>query len=160
MKLFSPAFFFFISQKFPLLAHKNYNTIDPPRKKILELPLFKLFFFGEKNWRSTIEDLQKLFFKSFFFHFFSTEYYWRLTIITFDTKSILFNLFTMWYQLCRSINHSFLGIEKYNWRLSTLQKYQSFFFFSGKKYYWRIAIITFDYYWKLLTLQKYQFVRF
>ena len=70
MKLFFVAFFFFISKKLPLSAHKNYNTIDPPRKKILELPLFKLFFFGEKNRRSTIEDLQQLFFKSFFVPFF------------------------------------------------------------------------------------------
>ena len=70
MKLFFLAFFFFIRKKLPLLAHKNYNTIDPPRKKILELPLFILFFFGEKNRRSTIEDLQQLFFKSFFVPFF------------------------------------------------------------------------------------------
>ena len=33
MKLFFLAFFFFIRKKLPLLAHKNYNTIEPPRKK-------------------------------------------------------------------------------------------------------------------------------
>ena len=126
MKLFFPAFFFFISKKLPLLAHKNYNTIDPPRKKILELPLFKLFFFWQEELKK-LKTCNNYFLNHFFLFFFSVEYYWRLAIITFDTKSILFNLFTMWYQLCKSINHSFLSIEKYYWRLSTLQKYESFF---------------------------------
>ena len=69
---------------------------------------------------------------------FLVENYWRLAIIMFDTKSILFNLFIVWYQLCRSINRSFLGI--YFW-WSIIEDKEHLFLV---EYYWRFAIITFD----------------
>ena len=81
--------------------------------------LFWAFFLVEYYWRLAIIsfDIESILFNllfevsiTLFWAFFSVENYWRLAIITFDPKSILFNLFTVWYQLCKSINRSFLGI--------------------------------------------------
>ena len=73
------------------------------------------------------------------------------------------------FQLGKSINHLFFWGEEvllkncnnYIWLLLktfNLAKVSIIYFFGGKKYYWRIVIIIFDYYWRLSTLQKYQYI--